>query len=136
MLRYNSTKTRLFKYTEFFYHQNNEIDQIKNSDIFHISAQSIDCGPSLEPPRLGDPYEYPQSMYLGRNKKNDVNPCKPQFLIYKSGFKGSKLYKHVFVINGMQYNRRGKRISVKGLSGASRKHAYIILTPLNPTFIQ
>ena len=25
--------------------------QIKNSDIFHISAQNIDCGYSLEPPR-------------------------------------------------------------------------------------
>ena len=30
----------------------NEIFQIKNSDIFHISAQNIDCGYSLEPPRL------------------------------------------------------------------------------------
>ena len=27
-----------------------EIFQIKNSDIFHISAQNIDCGYSLEPP--------------------------------------------------------------------------------------
>ena len=27
--------------------------QIKNSDIFHISAQNIDCGYSLEPPRRG-----------------------------------------------------------------------------------
>ena len=31
--------------------QNNENFQIKNSDIFHISAQNIDCGYSLEPPR-------------------------------------------------------------------------------------
>ena len=29
----------------------NENFQIKNSDIFHISAQNIDCGYSLEPPR-------------------------------------------------------------------------------------
>ena len=29
----------------------NEIFQIKNSDIFHVSAQNIDCGYSLEPPR-------------------------------------------------------------------------------------
>ena len=28
----------------------NEIFQIKKSDIFHISAQNIDCGYSLEPP--------------------------------------------------------------------------------------
>ena len=27
------------------------IFQIKNSDIFHISAQNIDCWYSLEPPR-------------------------------------------------------------------------------------
>ena len=24
----------------------------KNSDIFHISAQNVDCGYSLEPPQL------------------------------------------------------------------------------------
>ena len=29
----------------------NKKNQIKNSDIFHISAQNIDCGYSLEPPR-------------------------------------------------------------------------------------
>ena len=29
----------------------NENFQIKNSDIFNISAQNIDCGYSLEPPR-------------------------------------------------------------------------------------
>ena len=28
----------------------NENFQIKNSDIFHVSAQNIDCGYSLEPP--------------------------------------------------------------------------------------
>ena len=27
-----------------------EIFQIRNSDIFHISAQNIDCGYPLEPP--------------------------------------------------------------------------------------
>ena len=37
--------------------------QIKNSDIFHISAQNIYCGYSLEPPRRGGSYEYPQSMF-------------------------------------------------------------------------
>ena len=29
-----------------------ENHQIKNSDIFHISVQNIDCGYSLEPPRV------------------------------------------------------------------------------------
>ena len=40
----------------------NENFQIKNSDIFHISAQNIDCGYLLEPPRRGGSNEYPQSM--------------------------------------------------------------------------
>ena len=38
------TKTRLFKYTEN-YRPKNENFQIKNSDIFHISAQNIDSDP-------------------------------------------------------------------------------------------
>ena len=50
----------------------NENFQITNSDIFHISAQNIDCGYPLEPPRRGGSNEYPQSMFLSRNKKNNV----------------------------------------------------------------
>ena len=42
--------------------------------------------------------EYPQSMFLSRNKKNNVYPCKPQFYYTKVGFKGSKLYRRVFVM--------------------------------------
>ena len=49
-------------------HQKHENFQIKNSDIFHISAQNIDCGYSLELPWWGDSNEYPQSMFLSRNK--------------------------------------------------------------------
>ena len=37
------TKTRLFKYIEYFTTEKKENFQI-NSDIFHISAQTIDCG--------------------------------------------------------------------------------------------
>ena len=37
----------------------NENFQIKNSDFFHVSAQNIDCGYSLEPPRRGGSNEYP-----------------------------------------------------------------------------
>ena len=36
---------------------------IKNSDIFHISAQNMDYGYSLEPPQRGGSNEYPQSMF-------------------------------------------------------------------------
>ena len=63
---------------------------MKNSSSFHISAQNIDCGYSLEPPRRGGSNEYPQSMFLSRNKKNNVYPCKPQFYCIKVGFKGVK----------------------------------------------
>ena len=42
------TKTRLFKYIE----PEKEKIQIKKSYIFLISVQNIDCGYSLEPPRL------------------------------------------------------------------------------------
>ena len=72
----------------------NENFQIKNPDIFHISAQNIDCGYSLEPPRRGGSNEYPQSVLLSRNMKNNVYPCKPQFYYIKVGFKGYKLYRH------------------------------------------
>ena len=37
----------------------------KKSDIVHISAQNIDCGYSLEPPRHN-------LRFLSRNKKNNV----------------------------------------------------------------
>ena len=52
------------------------------------SAQNIDCGYSLEPPRRGGSNEYPQSLFLSRNKKINVYPCKPQFYYIKVGFKG------------------------------------------------
>ena len=47
--------------------------QIKNSDIFHVSAKHID--------RRGDSNEYPQSMFSSRNKKSNVYPYKPHFNI-------------------------------------------------------
>ena len=64
---------------------------MKNSDDFLISTQNLDCGYLLEPPRRGGSNEYPQSMFLSRNKKNSVYPCKPQFCYIKVGFKGVKI---------------------------------------------
>ena len=86
-------KTRLFKYNVYwkFYHQNNEKIQLKNSDILHISAQNIDCGYSLEPPQRGSSNKYPKSMFLSRNKKNNVYPSKLLFYYIKVGFKGVKI---------------------------------------------
>ena len=85
------TKTYLFKYTENFSTKKNENFQTKKSDTFQISAQNIDCGYSLEPPRWGGSNEYPQSMLLSRDKKNNVYPCKPQFYYLKVGFKVFKI---------------------------------------------
>ena len=62
------TKTRLFKYIENFTTKKG-IFSDKKILIFHISAQNIDCGYSLEPPRRGGSNEYPQSMFLSRYKK-------------------------------------------------------------------
>ena len=53
----------------------------------NFSAQNKDCGYSLEPPRQGGSKEYLQSMFLSRNKKNNVYPCKPQFYYIKVEFK-------------------------------------------------
>ena len=64
---------------------------MKNSDIFYISVRNIDCRYSLEPPRRGGSNEYPQSMFMGRNKKNNVYPCKLQFYYIKVGFNGVKI---------------------------------------------
>ena len=55
---------------------------------FHISAHNIDCGYLLEPPRRDGSNEYPQSIFLSRNKRNNVYTCKPQFYYIKVGFKG------------------------------------------------
>ena len=74
----------------------NENFQTKNSGSFHISAKTIDCGYLLEPPWRGGPNEYQQSMFLSRNKKLNVHPCKPQFYCIKVGFKGVKTIKACF----------------------------------------
>ena len=37
-------------------------------------------------------------MFLSRNNKNNIHPYKPHFYYMKVGFKGAKLYKHVFVM--------------------------------------
>ena len=83
----NITKTRLFKNIENFTTKNWKFSD-KISDIFHTSAQNIDCGYSLEPPRRGGSNEYPQSMFcrggsneypqsmfLRRNKNYNEYPC-------------------------------------------------------------
>ena len=53
------TKIRLFKHIETFTTKNGNFSDKKQSNIFHISAENIDCGYSLEPPQ-------PQSMFLAK----------------------------------------------------------------------
>ena len=47
---HNHYENKLIQIYWKFYHQKKSD---KNSDIFHISAQNIDCGYSLEAPRQG-----------------------------------------------------------------------------------
>ena len=56
-----------------FYNPKRENFQIKNSDIFHISAQNIDCWYSLEPPR--------QSMFWAEIRKIMYTPVNPSFTV-------------------------------------------------------
>ena len=69
----------------------------KKTLIFFIFLlKNKDCRYSLEPPRRGGSNDYPQFMFLSRNKKHNVYPCKPQFYNIKVGFKGVKNYIGVF----------------------------------------
>ena len=63
---------------------------MKNSGSFHISPHNMDCGYLVEQPRQGSSNQYLQSMFLSRNKKINVYPCKPQFYCINMGFKGVK----------------------------------------------
>ena len=53
----------------------------KNANSFHISAQNINCGYSLEPPRRDGSCEYPQSIFLSRIRKLMNNPVNPSFSV-------------------------------------------------------
>ena len=47
---YENTPIQIYRK---FHLQKLKIFRLKNSDIFHISVQNLDCGYSLEPPRRG-----------------------------------------------------------------------------------
>ena len=55
---------------------------MKNSDIFHISVQNIDCGTRSN--------EY-HNLIFQQKRKNNVYPCKPQFYYIKVGLQGVKI---------------------------------------------
>ena len=72
---------------------------------------------SLEPPRRGGSNEYPQSMFLSRNKKK-----KQQFYYIKVGFKGVKIilacFRDAHVTHSERYASGNKK---KTLSYADNK---------------
>ena len=59
---------------DFFFSDN-------KTDIFHISAQNIDYGYSLEPPRRGGSNEYLQSMFYAVIRKIMYTLVNPSFTI-------------------------------------------------------
>ena len=56
-------------------------NRVKNSNIFHISAQNIDREYSLEPPRRDGSNEYQQSMFMSEIRKIMYTPVNPSFSI-------------------------------------------------------
>ena len=48
---------------------------------FHISAQNIDCGYSLEPPRRGGSNEYHNLCFWAEIRKIMYTPVNPSFTI-------------------------------------------------------
>ena len=61
--------------------KNKKKNQMKKSDIFHISAQNIDCGYSLEPPRRGGSNEYYNLCFWAEIRKIMYTPVNPSFTI-------------------------------------------------------
>ena len=78
ILHYENTPIQIYRK---FHLQKIEKNSYKNSDIFHISAQNIDCGYSLEPPRRGGSNEYPQSIFFSKIRKIMYTPVNPSFTI-------------------------------------------------------
>ena len=76
---YPITKSRLFKYTENFTTNKKWKFSNKNSVIFHISAQNIDCGHPSKPPHRGGFNEYLRSMLWAQIRKIMYTPINPSF---------------------------------------------------------
>ena len=64
---------------------------------------------------------YPQSMFLSKNKKNNVYPCKPQFNYIKVGFKGVKsIYVYGMSRNASRNARRINRLGPVSIKTTGR----------------
>ena len=93
------TKARLFKYIENFTSK-----RLKNVLIKTPRYFSYVCSKD----RLWVLTSTHNLCFFRRNKTNNVYPCIPQFYYIKVGFKGSKLYRYVFVMNKQRKNKRQK----------------------------
>ena len=69
------------QYTAIFHGCKNDNFHLIFFFFFHIFAQNIDCGYTLEPPQGGGSNEYPQSMFWSKNKKKKYTPVNPSFSI-------------------------------------------------------
>ena len=74
----NTTKTRIFKYTEHF---TTKKWKFSNNFSYFCLKHRLWVRYSLEPPRRGGSNEYPQSMCLSRNKKIMYTPVNPSFTV-------------------------------------------------------
>ena len=81
---YIITKTSLSKYILKILPPTNENFQIKNSDIFHISAQNLHCEYSLEPPWRGEAVltSTHNLCFEQKIRKIMYTPVNPNFTIY------------------------------------------------------
>ena len=75
---YENTPIQIYRK---FHLQKTESFQMKISATFNISAENIDCGYSLEPPRRGGSNEYPQSMFWAETRKIMYSPVNLSFTI-------------------------------------------------------
>ena len=79
--------------------------------IFLISAQNIDCGYSLEPPRRGGSNEYPQSMFCAEVWKISEFFLSENFQFLEIKF-SIYLNRHVFVMKSLIMISRKKVIFI------------------------
>ena len=85
------------QYTEIFKDVKNENFQWKFLDIFLIFAQNIDCGYTLEPPRLAEAVlTSTHTLCFGAKIRKIGIPLQTPFSIYKWGSRGYAFHGHVF----------------------------------------
>ena len=69
------------QHTAIFHGCENDNFHLICFDYFHIFAQNIDRGYTLEPSHRGGSNEYPQSMFKSKKNKIMYTPVNPSFTI-------------------------------------------------------